>query len=48
MEAELALHSYSYVYGIKKASTRDADLEYDKDSRWYVMFLTSLLQVLGV
>lgn len=48
MEAELALHSYSYVYGIKKASTRDADLEYIEDSRWYVRFLSAVFQIIGV
>lgn len=46
--AELTLHSYLYRIGIEKASTKDADLDYIKDNRWYVTFFTSIIQILGV
>lgn len=46
--AELTLHSYLYRLGIEKASTKDADLDYIKDNRWYVTFFTSIIQILGV
>ena len=48
MEGELAAHAYLYVWGIEKASTRDADLDYAEDPRWYVRFLSAMLQILGV
>ena len=48
MEGELAAHAYLYDWGIEKASTRDADLDYAEDPRWYVRFVSAMLQILGV
>lgn len=48
MEGELALHVYLYDLGIEKASTKDADLEFGYDNRWYVRLFSSVLQILGV
>ena len=48
MEGELAAHAYFYDWGIEKASTRDADLDYAEDPRWYVRFVSAMLQILGV
>lgn len=48
MEGELAAHAYLYGWGIEKASTEDADLDYAEDPRWYVRFLSAMLQILGV
>ena len=48
MEGELAAHCYLYHFGIEKASTVDADLEYKSDDRWYVRLASALLQILGV
>ena len=48
MEGELAAHAYLYDWGIEKASTRDADLDYAEDPRWYVRFVSATLQILGV
>lgn len=48
MEGELAAHAYLYDWGIEKASTRDADLDYAEDPRWYVSFLSAILQIWGV
>lgn len=46
--AELSLHSRLYKLGIAKTSTKDADLEFIEDSRWYVRGATLLLQILGI
>ena len=48
MEGELAAHAYLYDFGIEKASTRDADLDYAGDPRWYVRLLSAMFQILGV
>lgn len=48
MEGELAAHAYLYDWGIEKASTKDADLDYMKDPRWHVRFVSAMLQILGV
>ena len=48
LEGELAAHAYLYDWGIEKASTRDADLDYWEDPRWYVRFVSAMLQILGV
>ena len=48
MEGELAAHAYLYDWGIEKASTKDADLDYLEDPRWYVRFVSAMLQILGV
>ena len=46
--AELSLHSYLYKLGIAEASTKDADLEFVEDSRWYVRTGTLLFQIFGI
>ncbi len=48
MEGELACHAYLYDFGIEKASTCDADLDYSEDPRWYVRFFSAMFQILGV
>lgn len=48
VEGELAAHCYLYHFGIEKASTVDADLEYKSDDRWYVRLVSAILQILGV
>lgn len=48
LEGELAFHVYCYQYGIRKASAKDADLDYGKEKRWHVAFASSILQMLGV
>ena len=46
--AELSLHSYLYKLGIAESSTKDADLEFNEDSRWYVRTGTILFQIFGI
>ena len=46
--AELSLHSYLCKLGIAEASTKDADLEFVEDSRWYVRTGTLLFQIFGI
>ena len=46
--AELSLHSYLYKLGIAESSTKDADLEFIEDSRWYVRTGTLLFQLFGI
>lgn len=46
--AELSLHSYLYKLGIAKSSTKDADLEFVEDSRWYVRTGTLFFQIFGI
>lgn len=46
--AELSLHSYLFKLGIAESSTKDADLEFVEDSRWYVRTGTLLFQIFGI
>ena len=46
--AEISLHGYLYKLGIAKASTKDADLEFNEESRWYVRTGTLLFQIFGI
>ena len=46
--AEISLHSYLYKLGIAETSTKDADLEFVEDSRWYVRTGTLLFQIFGI
>lgn len=46
--AELSLHSYLYRLGIAETSTKDADLEFIEDGRWYVRIGTLLFQIFGI
>lgn len=48
MEAELSLHAYAYRLGIEKGKSKDADLDYSEDPRWYVRMATSLFEVAGL
>ncbi len=48
LEAEWSLHNYLYQLNFATDSTKDADLEYLKDDRWYVQTSTLLLQILGI
>ncbi len=48
LEAELKLHAVLYELGVSKESTRDADLEYREDNRWYVRSATMFFQILGI
>ena len=43
--AELTLHSFLYHLNLYKDNTKDADLEYQKDSRWYVRTMTIVFQI---
>ncbi len=40
---EYRLHNYLYELGYKKEQTRDSDLEYDKDKRWYVAVISKII-----
>ena len=46
--AEISLHSYLYKLGIAESSTKDADLEFNEDSRWYVRTGTLFFQLFGI
>ena len=46
--AEISLHSYLYKLGVEESSTKDADLEFNEDSRWYVRTGTILFQIFGI
>ena len=48
LEAELALHSTLYKIGLFKSRTKDAELEFEEDKRWYVRVGTIIFQILGV
>lgn len=48
LEAELKLHAVLYKLNIYSDRTKDADLEFDEDSRWYVRTVTILFQILGI
>lgn len=48
LEAELKLHAVLYELNIYSDRTKDADLEFDEDSRWYVRTVTILFQILGI
>jgi hypothetical protein len=46
MCGELYLHVICAKLGIAVESAKHADLEYDKDSRWYVRFCSKILSIL--
>jgi len=48
LEAELSLHAYAYRLGIEPGKSKDADLDYSEDSRWYVRMATSFFEVAGL
>ena len=43
MLGELRLHNALYVVGYKRKNTADADLDYDRDRRWYVNFISKII-----
>ena len=45
---ELRLHNFLYNMGYKQTDTRDADLEYIKDRRWYVNEASRLIGWMGI
>ena len=47
MSAEWLGHNICYTLHIKRDSTRDVDLDYIKDSRWYVRAGAKALEILG-
>ncbi len=42
LESEWYIHNVCYNLGIEPESTKDADLDYVKDARWYVNFATDV------
>lgn len=48
LEAELAMHNMSYKIGLFKKETKDTELEFQGDPRWYVRIATIVFQVLGI
>ena len=45
---EYRLHYFLYKLGYKRAQTKDADLEYEQDSRWYVNAVSRWVGWLGI
>lgn len=45
---EYRLHTYLYKVGYKVNQTKDADLEYTQDDRWYVRFVSEIIGWLGI
>jgi len=48
LEAELAFHVFSYRLGIEKERAINADLNRDKDERWYVVASYNAIEALGL
>jgi hypothetical protein len=48
LEAELAFHVFSYRFGIEKERAVNADLNRDKDERWYVVASYNAIEALGL
>jgi hypothetical protein len=48
LEAEWALHGNLYEFDIAPDYTRNANLDYCRDPRWYVQLGTILYQILGI
>ena len=45
---EFRLHCKLYEWGYATAQTKDADLEYGNDPRWYVNLISRLIGLLGI
>ncbi len=45
---EYRLHTHLYNIGYNTASTKDADLDYEKDERWYVRIASKIIGWLGI
>lgn len=48
LEGEFALHIICYGLGIRPEKAKDADLDYDRDQRWYVSAASGLITFLGI
>lgn len=48
MEGEMITHNFLCKLGYKPISTKDTDLDYLKDKRWYVNTATVIMQFLGL
>lgn len=48
MEGEMITHNFLYKLGYKPRNTKDTDLDYVKDKRWYVNVATVIMQILGL
>jgi len=48
MEGELVLHTFLCRINYKTDQTKDTDLEYTKDRRWYINAATTVMQILGL
>lgn len=48
MEGEMITHNLLYKLGYKPISTKDTDIDYKKDKRWYVNTATVVMQILGL
>lgn len=48
LEGEVITHNLLYEIGYKTESTKDTDLDYTKDKRWYVNTATIIMQILGI
>lgn len=42
---EIILHKWLYKLHIKRAQTKDCDLNFDEDPRWYVNLLSSIIGI---
>lgn len=47
-EGEMITHNLLYRLGYKPISTKDTDLDYVRDKRWYVNTATVIMQILGL
>lgn len=48
LEAELVMHTVLYKMGLFKEETKDTELEFNNDERWYVRVATIIFQMLGI
>lgn len=48
LEGEVITHNLLYELRYKTDSTKDTDLDYIKDKRWYVNTATIIMQILGL
>ena len=46
LEGEWYIHNVCYNLGIERGSTKDADLDFVQDARWYVNFATDVASLL--
>ena len=45
LESEWYIHNICYTLGIKPESTKDADLDFVSDARWFVNFATEIASI---